>query len=363
MPIYMDVHIVPGVRAKDVAEAHRKDLLHEGEFACKCMTYWIDEQRENIFCLIEAPNKEAVEEMHNRAHGLIPNKIIEVNSNLVETFLGRIYDPRDAMVTDGLKVFSDPSFRYLMVTKMDDPVLIKHRKGAEQASEWSQLQNESIRNNIQKHEGREAEHSGTGFIASFTSAAKAIESALAISKEIPAEIRGESGLRIALHAGEPVENRSNRIFGDTIDFADILCKLKREQSIGISTVVKEVIAKEQLRNDEIFSLSPPDENHVRLLFSSLDENFHDPEFDIENYSVATTMSRSQLYRKTVSLTGQSPNQLLKDYRLDKAKDLLKKQNSSIAQVTYETGFTSPSYFTKCFKKRFGLLPMAYLDLL
>ena len=57
------------------------------------MTYWIDEERENIFCLIDAPDKEAVEEMHRKAHGLIPNKIIEVNSTLVKSFLGRIYDP------------------------------------------------------------------------------------------------------------------------------------------------------------------------------------------------------------------------------------------------------------------------------
>ena len=61
MPIYMDVHIVPGVKARNVAEAHRKDLLHQQEFGCNCMTYWIDEGRESIFCLIEAPNKEAVE--------------------------------------------------------------------------------------------------------------------------------------------------------------------------------------------------------------------------------------------------------------------------------------------------------------
>src|SRR6478672_8969446 len=126
MPIYMDVHIVPGVKARDVAEAHRKDLLHQEEYDCKCMTYWIDEQRENIFCLIEAPEKSAVEEMHRRSHGLIPNRIIEVSDTLVESFLGRIYDPTDAEVTiDGLKVFSEPSFRTLLVTKITDPILLK----------------------------------------------------------------------------------------------------------------------------------------------------------------------------------------------------------------------------------------------
>ena len=76
MPIYMDVHIVPGVKARDVAEAHQKDLLHQTEYGCKAMTYWVDEKRETIFCLIDAPEKHAVEEMHRKAHGLIPNKII-----------------------------------------------------------------------------------------------------------------------------------------------------------------------------------------------------------------------------------------------------------------------------------------------
>jgi hypothetical protein len=83
MPIYMDIHNVPGVKAKNVAEAHQKDLIHQDEFGCKSMTYWIDEERENVFCLIDAPNKAAVREMHRRAHGLSPHKIIEVDSSLV----------------------------------------------------------------------------------------------------------------------------------------------------------------------------------------------------------------------------------------------------------------------------------------
>ncbi|MBA2249153.1 MAG: DUF4242 domain-containing protein [Chitinophagaceae bacterium] len=121
----MDVHIVPGVKAKDVAAAHNKDLLHQEEFGCTCMTYWIDEERENIFCLIDAPDKDAVKEMHRSAHGLIPNKIIEVSKTLVSSFLGRIYDPESAEVTDGLKIFSDPSFRILLVTKITDPNLVR----------------------------------------------------------------------------------------------------------------------------------------------------------------------------------------------------------------------------------------------
>src|SRR5205823_3390808 len=139
MPIYMDVHNVPGVKARDVAEAHQKDLLHQQEYGCRAITYWVDEKRETIFCLVEAPDKEAVEEMHRNAHGLIPNKIIEVSSTVVESFLGRIFDPAEAKISDnGLKVFSDPSYRILLVTTITDPVLLEHKLGNEKANELMQ---------------------------------------------------------------------------------------------------------------------------------------------------------------------------------------------------------------------------------
>ena len=123
----MDVHIIPGVKAKDVAEAHQKDVALQDEFSCKCMTYWVDEKRENVFCLIEAPEKHVVEEMHRQAHGLIPHKIIEVSSVLVRIlFWGEPKIPKDAQITnDGLKVFHEPSLRFLLVTKISDPVLLE----------------------------------------------------------------------------------------------------------------------------------------------------------------------------------------------------------------------------------------------
>ena len=163
MPIYMDLHILPGVKAKDVAEAHKKDLLVQDEHGCKAMTYWIDEKRGNVFCLIEAPGKEAVEEMHGKAHGLVPNRIIEVDPMLVESFLGRINDPEEAVTSeDGLKVFCDPSFRILLVTSNDDPVLMQHHLGIEKTKELLSLHNDIIRKELASHGGMEVEHERTG---------------------------------------------------------------------------------------------------------------------------------------------------------------------------------------------------------
>jgi AraC-like DNA-binding protein len=365
MPIYMDVHIVPGVKAKDVAEAHQKDLLHQQEYGCKAMTYWVDEKRETIFCLVEAPDKHAVEEMHSKAHGLIPNKIIEVSSELVESFLGRMYDPEDAKTSeDGLKVFSDPSFRILLVTKMTDPVLLQHQRGIETANELINRHNEIIRKNISQYGGSEVEHGGVGFIISFTSAAKAVSCALAIQKDMQSSDADAIGFKMSINAGEPIE-KSNKLFGDTIQLAGYMCSIAKHSQVAMGSSVRELVSKDHFQNkgNSFLSLAPQDEALLELLFNKLEENWQDADFDIDNYCQAMAMSKSQLYRKTIALTGLSPNILLKEFRLEKAKQLMRKQHYNIAQITFDSGFTSPSYFTKCFKKKYGLLPMAYLDLL
>ena len=365
MPIYMDVHIVPGVKAREVAEAHRKDLLHQEEYECKCMTYWIDEERENIFCLVDAPDKKAVEEMHSKAHGLIPNKIIEVNSSLVTSFLGRIYDPETAEISDdGLKIFSDPSFRILLVTKTTDPNLLRYKLGTEKADELLESHNKIIRKNLVLHGGSEAEYEGSSFIISFSSATKAMACALAIQKDMQDAHGDVFNFTIAINTGEPVE-KSNQLFGDTIQFAKNLCSIAGNFQIVIASSAKELISKDFFQNKRknILALPPQDEALLELLFSKLEENWRDTDFDITDYCHATAMSTSQLYRKTISLTGLSPNLLLKEFRLEKAKELMQKQRYNIAQITFDSGFTSASYFTKCFKKQYGLLPMAYLDLL
>lgn len=365
MPIYMDVHIVPGVKARGVAEAHHKDLVHQDEFACKCMTYWIDEERENVFCLIEAPSKEAVEELHGKAHGLIPNRIIEVSPDVVSSFLGRIYDPSEAETTDdGLKVFAEPSFRTLVVIRTTDPVLMQNKLGAERSYELLNRQNDTIRKNLLRQGGREVEHGGNGFILSFTSASKAVSCALAIKQEMQEYNDGASAVQVAINAGEPVE-KSNHLFGDTLQLAGYMCAIAGNMQIVVASAVKELVAKDhfQIKGGGLLALSPQDEALLGFLFGNLEKNWQDAEFDVEDYCRAMAMSKSQLYRKTIQLTGFSPNILLKEFRLAKAKDLMRKNPYSISQITFESGFSSPSYFTKCFKKKYGLLPMAYLELL
>jgi hypothetical protein len=78
-PLYMDTHRVgPGVRAEDVAEAHRKDLACQAAHGVRFLNYWVDERNGTIHCLAEAPNAEAIKETHREAHGLVPETVLPV---------------------------------------------------------------------------------------------------------------------------------------------------------------------------------------------------------------------------------------------------------------------------------------------
>jgi AraC-like DNA-binding protein len=89
--------------------------------------------------------------------------------------------------------------------------------------------------------------------------------------------------------------------------------------------------------------------------------WHKPDINILYFSKALGYSKSQLYRKLISLTGKSPNSFLKDYRLNQSLKLLHQQSGNISEVAYESGFNSLAYFSECFKSKFGLLPSKYIQ--
>lgn len=79
MPLFMDIHHkVDGATARAVADAHLKDLATQGKHGVSYLKYWLDEGTGTIFCLVEAPNKEAAMQVHREAHGLVADEIHEV---------------------------------------------------------------------------------------------------------------------------------------------------------------------------------------------------------------------------------------------------------------------------------------------
>ena len=113
---------------------------------------------------------------------------------------------------------------------------------------------------------------------------------------------------------------------------------------------KEEAAEEQLGSR--------DQTFINRLRNSIRQNMGDSDFTVERLGEEVGLSRVQLYRKVKALTGQTPVDLLKKARLERARLLVEKTDKSISEIAYEVGFTAPSYFNKCFKDEFGVNPGA-----
>ena len=103
-------------------------------------------------------------------------------------------------------------------------------------------------------------------------------------------------------------------------------------------------------------LEDRDKQFLKQLHSIIQKNLSDSEFGVEDIGKQIGLSRVQLYRKVKAMTGSSVVDLLRKARLAKAKRLLESRSMSVSEVAYDVGFSAPSYFTKCFKDEFGMLP-------
>lgn len=355
----MDRHDVSeAVTAEIVAQIHQEDLKIQDQFNCRGLTYWFDDQRKTAFCLIEAPDANSIKKMHDRAHGDVPHRIIEVDTSLVESFLGRIEDPVKAKDTT-LNIINDPAFRILMIISLSE-VSIPSKSPLLKSS--VSYYNNLVHEILISYEGSIVKQNEKYFLVSFKSVTHALHAAVEIQslKENPHKTTEKINLKIGLGSGVPVSEK-NLIFEDAIKLAERMCRAI-QGDIVISSEVKELYNSENataVNEDTIYCLTKPDEKFLTQLMDYLESNWNNTNLKVDDFSKPVGFSKSQLYRKLVLLTGKSPNTFIKDYRLDEALVLLNKKDWNISEVAFETGFNSPSYFSKCFLKRFNYLPSCY----
>ena len=113
-------------------------------------------------------------------------------------------------------------------------------------------------------------------------------------------------------------------------------------------------SKEEEKEEEM--LGAQDQTFVTRLREVIRDNMGDSDFSVERIGEEIGLSRVQLYRKVKALTGQTPVELLRKARLERSRRLIEKTEKSVSEIAYEVGFTSPSYFNKCFKDEFGISP-------
>ncbi|MBC8769817.1 response regulator [Arenibacter sp. BSSL-BM3] len=105
-----------------------------------------------------------------------------------------------------------------------------------------------------------------------------------------------------------------------------------------------------------------DKDFIEKVLNYINKNIDDPDLSVEALASHLNLSRSQFYRKIKALTNQTANEFLRNIRIERAKQIIEMGNTNISEVCYKVGFSTPSYFTKCFKEHFGILPTEVVPL-
>ncbi len=121
---------------------------------------------------------------------------------------------------------------------------------------------------------------------------------------------------------------------------------------------------EKLRDNKLLLSEPEkvesiDDAFLRKFAEQIEAVYADPEYNVEKLSETLGLSRGHLHRKIKELTGTAPVEFLRSYRLNKATQLLRQNAYTVSEVAYRTGFSSPAYFSKCFKAVYGVTPTEY----
>jgi class 3 adenylate cyclase len=245
MPTYMDIHVIPGgVSAEAVAKAHAQDVKVEGKYGVHYHRYWVNESSGKIFCLCDAPSAEAAAKVHAEAHGLLAEKLIEVEPELAEGFLGGgQVDPAGSVLFPGAQG-RDPGIRTILFTDIVNSTSLTQTIGDEKAMELLNVHDTIVRDALAALHGREVKHTGDGIMASFASAAAAVRCASQIQQKLTQREKERADdvplkVRIGGAAGEPVEKNED-IFGTTVQLAARLCSHAKPDQILVSNVVAEL---------------------------------------------------------------------------------------------------------------------------
>ena len=251
MPLYMDIHVVPGATSEALKEAHDADLAVQHKHCVHCLKYWFNEDAGKVFCLFDAPNPEAAAAVHREAHGLMAEKIIEVDPEMADGILGPgVVNSAGAVLLPDQMDRKDTGIRTVMFTDIVGSTEMCSRHGDDAAIAMLGTHDHIVRVAIGAHNGREVKHTGDGIMAAFNSAANAVKSACRIigglnehnaaGPEYPVQVR------IGISAGEPVEQAAD-LFGSTVQLAARLCAQAEPGQVLVSNVVADLCIGKNLK--------------------------------------------------------------------------------------------------------------------
>ena len=246
--MYMDRHDLPGVTPEELAEAHAMDLEVQERYGVRYHTYWFDPSDGSVFCLAEGPSKQAVEAVHDEAHGVLAETILELDPTVpLNALLGGL--PTYPLGTP----YAAPAMRAILFTDLTGSVEQTSRLGDDGHLELLRVHNKIVRQELEAHGGREVKHTGDGIMAAFNSVASAVAFAIAAQRGFRAHNEDNEvalDVKIGISAGEPVTDGNDDLFGASVQLAARLCAAASASEILVSVAVRELCVGKQIRFED-----------------------------------------------------------------------------------------------------------------
>ncbi|MBA3667200.1 MAG: DUF4242 domain-containing protein [Sphingomonas sp.] len=251
MPLFLDIHRVPGASSEDLRKAHMADLDVQKKHRVDYRKYWFDQKCGKAFCLVEAPDAEAAMAVHRESHGLVAEKIIEIDPDLAEGFLGggMVNDAGAAMVP-GSRDQYDNAVRSVLFTDLVGSTEMAQRMGDQAAFDLLSVHDRIVREAVEASHGKVIKHTGDGIMAVFVSPVSAVKCACRIQEAVRAAQADEAtpafAIRIGASAGEPIE-RDNDFFGTTVNLAARLCAAAKPGTVLVTNGIAELCLGKGMR--------------------------------------------------------------------------------------------------------------------
>ncbi|MEM9984434.1 MAG: alpha/beta fold hydrolase [Bacteroidota bacterium] len=248
---------------------------------------------------------------------------------------------------------------------------------------------ELIEGFVRRYRGSMRRYDPYSFIATFDGPSRAAHCSLDLLAELA---RVGAQLTVGIHITAATEGQSLAISQQTAYLLESMQKQATPNQVLVTQTVKNLLsgaglsfsahstifdvkfgeslslfsvsdqsAEEIAGEDELYLASSPNNTFLENVLQCINAHLDDPAFGVEMLCREIGVSERQLQRKLNAITNKSPNQMISSVRLHRAKELILKQADNIAEIAFQTGFSSPSYFAKCFKKEFGLSPSRFKE--
>jgi AraC-like DNA-binding protein len=358
MSLYVDIHKIDKISVEDVKKAHAADLSVQDQYGVKYLQFWVNKEAALAFYLVEGPDKESCTQVHRQAHGGMPCNIVEVEMDYFKLFM------EESMSVDNGWGKNDPGYRHLMVMDM------RRNTHIDNVDDYKILlmplkPKNLVLDKIMRFKGRLVEKlEDDSLVGVFNSAINAVRCAKETQNELarkktkyPNEPEWDISFRIALNSGNSVTENAG-FFNELLKASRRLCLVARENEILVSATTRKMCSLEDIH--PLKSITSREEIFIHRLFDLAEQNLSNKNFCLNLLVRKLGVSRPQLYRKILAITGLSPNQFISSIRMKRALTLMKRRFGNISEIALEVGYQNPSYFTKCFQKNFGCKPSEFI---